>query len=130
MGRFSQRSGNRQRPQKAETNTQAMTQSTPTNIDTAQSLPAPSTFTQLRKKRGLGKMLNIPDIKPSGESGRSGFHPLHFFRIILRSSCTASAICNILWPVVPAALVVTGEFHLLSIVLIELRMREIVSETK
>lgn len=47
-----------------------------------------------------------PGIKAAGESGRSGFHPLHFFRIIFRSSSKASRICNFLWPVVPAAIAV------------------------
>jgi Ca2+:H+ antiporter len=45
-------------------------------------------------------------IKPAGESGRRGFHPLHFFRIVLRSASWISAAVNILWPVVPVALAV------------------------
>lgn len=45
-------------------------------------------------------------IKPAGESGRSGIDPLHFLRIIFRSSSKASRLCNILWPVVPAAIAV------------------------
>jgi Ca2+:H+ antiporter len=47
-----------------------------------------------------------PGIKPAGESGRSGFHPLHFLKIIWTSSSRASKLCNILWPVVPAAIAV------------------------
>ena len=43
-------------------------------------------------------------IKPAGESGRSGLDPLHFLRIILRSSSRASRLCNLLWPLVPAAI--------------------------
>ncbi|KAK3398133.1 hypothetical protein B0T20DRAFT_200605 [Sordaria brevicollis] len=45
-------------------------------------------------------------VREAGESGRSGFHPWHFFRVIARSSNLASRIVNILWPVVPAALAV------------------------
>ncbi|ODA77335.1 hypothetical protein RJ55_06963 [Drechmeria coniospora] len=39
-----------------------------------------------------------------GESGRRGFHPYHFFRVLWRSSCTASMLVNLLWPVVPVAI--------------------------
>lgn len=46
-------------------------------------------------------------IQAAGESGRKGIHPYHFFRICWRSSSRASRICNILWPVVPAAIAVT-----------------------
>lgn len=44
-------------------------------------------------------------IEPDGESGRSWFNPLHFFRIIWASSCTASKWTNVLWPFTIAALV-------------------------
>ena len=44
-------------------------------------------------------------IKPDGESGRSGFHPFHFCRIVWKSSCKASMFLNILWPFVPAGIV-------------------------
>ncbi|KAF7547910.1 hypothetical protein G7Z17_g7397 [Cylindrodendrum hubeiense] len=40
-----------------------------------------------------------------GESGRSGFHPTHFFAVLWRSSCTASMLVNVLWPFVPLAIV-------------------------
>lgn len=43
-------------------------------------------------------------IAPDGESGRKGIHPLHFFRIVWRSSSDASRAVNVLWPVVPAAI--------------------------
>lgn len=39
-----------------------------------------------------------------GESGRSGFHPYHFFMVLWRSSCTASMLVNLLWPIVPVAI--------------------------
>lgn len=45
-------------------------------------------------------------IQPAGESGRKGIHPYHFFRICWRSTSRASRICNVLWPVVPAAIAV------------------------
>jgi Ca2+:H+ antiporter len=45
-------------------------------------------------------------IKPAGESGRSGIDPWHFLRIIFRSSSKASRLCNLLWPLVPAAIAV------------------------
>jgi Ca2+:H+ antiporter len=45
-------------------------------------------------------------IKPEGESGRSGVDPWHFLRIIFRSSSKASRLCNLLWPLVPAAIAV------------------------
>lgn len=45
-------------------------------------------------------------IRPAGESGRSGIHPVHFFRNIFRSSSWASRMVNVLWPVVPAAIAV------------------------
>ncbi|EMC93673.1 hypothetical protein BAUCODRAFT_95572 [Baudoinia panamericana UAMH 10762] len=44
-------------------------------------------------------------IHPDGESGRSWFHPWHFFRVCFRSSCTASKLTNFLWPFTLAALV-------------------------
>ncbi|KAK1977202.1 calcium/proton exchanger [Colletotrichum cereale] len=49
---------------------------------------------------------NMVRIKPSGESGRSGLHPWEFLKITWRSSSRASLLCNIFWPVVPAAFVV------------------------
>lgn len=43
-------------------------------------------------------------IQPDGESGRSWFHPLHFFKIIWCSSCELSKWTNLLWPFTLAAL--------------------------
>lgn len=45
-------------------------------------------------------------IKPEGESGRKGVHPLHFPRICFRSTSKASMLVNILWPFVPAAIAI------------------------
>ncbi|KAF4469413.1 ca2+:h+ antiporter [Fusarium albosuccineum] len=45
-------------------------------------------------------------IKPVGESGRKGFHPLRFCHISFKSTSRASLVCNLFWPVVPAAIAV------------------------
>ncbi|KAI9054918.1 hypothetical protein LZ554_002062 [Drepanopeziza brunnea f. sp. 'monogermtubi'] len=45
-------------------------------------------------------------IQPAGESGRSGINARMFFKICWRSTSRASRICNIFWPVVPAAIAV------------------------
>jgi len=45
-------------------------------------------------------------IKPEGESGRSGIHPLKFLRICFRSTSSASMVVNVLWPFVPAAIAI------------------------
>ncbi|WYZ45443.1 hypothetical protein EsH8_VIII_000759 [Colletotrichum jinshuiense] len=47
-----------------------------------------------------------PKVKPSGESGRRGFHPFKFLRITWKSSSRASLVCNFFWPVVPVAFAV------------------------
>lgn len=44
-------------------------------------------------------------INPEGESGRAGFHPLHFFRVAWRSATPWNKWLNLLWPFVPAAIV-------------------------
>lgn len=45
-------------------------------------------------------------ITPEGESGRSGIHPFHFFKICWSSTSDASRAVNLLWPIVPAAIAV------------------------
>lgn len=45
-------------------------------------------------------------IKAKGDAGRRGIHPFHFFRIIWHSASRLSRAVNILWPFVPAAIVV------------------------
>ncbi|KXJ93961.1 Sodium/calcium exchanger protein-domain-containing protein [Microdochium bolleyi] len=53
----------------------------------------------------------IGNVAHEGESGRSGFHPRHFFHVLWLSSCTVSSWVNVLWPFVPIAIVlhfVTG----------------------
>ncbi|EFQ31998.1 calcium/proton exchanger [Colletotrichum graminicola] len=44
-------------------------------------------------------------IAHEGESGRSGFHLRHFLNVLWRSSCTASMLVNVLWPIVLVAIV-------------------------
>lgn len=44
-------------------------------------------------------------LRKEGDSGRSGINPLLFLRICFRSSSKVSAAVNVLWPVVPAAVV-------------------------
>lgn len=44
-------------------------------------------------------------VKTAGESGRQGFHPWLFLTVCFRSTCTLSMAVNVLWPVVPAAIV-------------------------
>lgn len=48
--------------------------------------------------------------QPDGESGRSWFHPLHFFRICWKSSSHVSTWTNLLWPFTIAALVLYFNF--------------------
>src|SRR5271155_4769319 len=44
-------------------------------------------------------------IHPDGESGRRGFHPIHFVKVGWASSSSVSKSVNVLWPFVPAAIV-------------------------
>ena len=44
-------------------------------------------------------------IQPEGESGRRGVHPWQFLKISARSVSTLSAATNVLWPFVPAAII-------------------------
>ncbi|KAK6509649.1 hypothetical protein TWF481_004381 [Arthrobotrys musiformis] len=50
------------------------------------------------------------EINPEGESGRSGFHPVHFFEVLWRSSNKVSSAVNWLWPFVPIAILVRYAF--------------------
>lgn len=45
-------------------------------------------------------------VKSAGESGRTGIHPWHLLKVCFRSVCTLSMVVNILWPFVPAAIVI------------------------
>lgn len=47
----------------------------------------------------------IISIAHEGESGRSGFHVRHFVSVLWRSSSQVSMLVNILWPFVPAAII-------------------------
>ncbi|KPM34732.1 hypothetical protein AK830_g11840 [Neonectria ditissima] len=69
----------------------------------APTLPPPNTHF----KRGLqAQDKRAPWVRQEGESGRSGFHPVHFTYISFKSTSRASLLCNFLWPVVPAAIAV------------------------
>ncbi|KAJ0374120.1 hypothetical protein COL26b_007675 [Colletotrichum chrysophilum] len=64
-------------------------------------------------------------VKPSGESGRKGFHPMKFLKITWKSSSRASLVCNFFWPVVPAAFAVRYTLpneHVLIFVLVYISM--------
>ncbi|KAJ6123265.1 hypothetical protein N7512_005730 [Penicillium capsulatum] len=50
-------------------------------------------------------VLGLFRVDSAGESGRTGIHPIHFFKVCFKSVCTMSMIVNILWPFVPAAIV-------------------------
>ena len=53
-------------------------------------------------------------IKSEGESGRKGFSPKYFTKLTWKSASKASSIVNILWPFVPAALILhftSGSHH-------------------
>lgn len=63
-------------------------------------LPLTRELTQVEKiKRTIA-------VRPTGESGRSGIHPVKFLRNVFRSASWASRVVNVLWPVVPAAVAV------------------------
>lgn len=51
---------------------------------------------------GGGGLLSIHH---EGESGRSGIHPVSFLRILFRSSSQVSMAVNVLWPLVPIAII-------------------------
>ncbi|KAH7137115.1 hypothetical protein B0J13DRAFT_586576 [Dactylonectria estremocensis] len=68
-------------------------------------LPPPTTYDQYRHKRRRDDP-KTGWIRPQGESGRRGFHPIRFTRISFKSTSRASLVCNFLWPVVPAAIAV------------------------
>lgn len=65
-------------------------------------LPPPNTYNEFKQQKDP----RAPWIRPAGESGRSGFHPIHFAHISFKSTSRASLVCNFLWPVVPAAIAV------------------------
>lgn len=44
-------------------------------------------------------------VDTAGESGRRGVHPVHLVKVCFRSVCTLSMAVNVLWPFVPAAIV-------------------------
>ncbi|KAJ5946261.1 hypothetical protein N7454_003100 [Penicillium verhagenii] len=59
----------------------------------------------LEKHHPTRYVLGLFRVDSAGESGRSGVHPGHFFRVVFKSVCTASMLVNYLWPFVPVAIV-------------------------
>jgi len=70
---------------------------------------------QILPTAGSGRNHNghkiTPGIQPEGESGRKGIHPIHFLKICWTSSSRFSLLSNLLWPFVPAAIVVKYKRH-------------------
>ncbi|KAL4869974.1 hypothetical protein BDV12DRAFT_184759 [Aspergillus spectabilis] len=58
------------------------------------------------KGRDRDPRRNFFRVHTAGQSGRSGIHPLLFLQVCFRSTCTLSMIVNVLWPFVPAAIVI------------------------
>jgi Ca2+:H+ antiporter len=76
-----------------------------TQTATHESLPQHQNDTETaNNEKKHPRVLGIFRVQSTGESGRQGFHPLHFFNICFRSTCTLSMIVNVLWPFVPAAI--------------------------
>ena len=57
-----------------------------------------------------------PGIRPEGESGRKGIHPLKFLKICFKSSSTLSMMVNVLWPIVPVAIALVCPVVLVTVV--------------
>lgn len=70
------------------------------------SLALPITQSDLERTPAAGSSRGFFSVRPAGESGRRGFHPLHFVHIIFMSSSRVSRAVNVLWPIVPAAIAV------------------------
>lgn len=64
-----------------------------------------SVLPTLEKDHPARYVLGIFRVQSAGESGRTGIHPLHFLLVCFRSICSVSMMVNILWPFVPAAIV-------------------------
>ena len=59
---------------------------------------------------------NLTDgVHPEGESGRTGFDPVQFCKILWRSSSQVSSFVNVLWPFVPAAIILNYAFPKLGV---------------
>ncbi|KFA73634.1 hypothetical protein S40288_02593 [Stachybotrys chartarum IBT 40288] len=72
-------------------------------------LPAPNTYGEYKRHQNNDQPFISSagiQVKSTGESGRRGFNPMQFLRITFRSTSRASLLCNLFWPVVPAALAV------------------------
>lgn len=61
--------------------------------------------THEKKQRSGRYALGLFRVDSAGESGRTGLHPVRFFLVCFRGVCTLSMMVNVLWPFVPAAIV-------------------------
>ncbi|KAJ5102902.1 hypothetical protein N7532_003431 [Penicillium argentinense] len=64
-----------------------------------------SVLPTLEKHHPSRYVLGLFRVNSAGESGRTGIHPVHFLLVCFKSICTLSMMVNILWPFVPAAIV-------------------------
>ena len=76
------------------------------NVESQPSAPVQSRTGLRRKSLFVATHRHLPrGINPAGESHRRGFHPWMFLKICFRSSSIITTFVNILWPFVPAAIV-------------------------
>lgn len=85
-----------------QTGSAVLTQDAPEAAAGLHMLPLSKTIT---KRNHMGYKVT-KGIKPEGESGRKGVHPIQFLRICWRSTSNVSKLVNILFPVVPAAIAI------------------------
>jgi len=88
--------------------------------------PSPTVPPGSRRRRAAASWLSrLYSVRNAGESGRRGFHPFFFVVIIFRSEGHIRRAVNLLWPTVPAAVVLRytrPESHLAIFVLAYLAM--------
>lgn len=87
------------------TTTQSQSPSQPQSPEpqrTGSLLPTHNNEKSLSSPKRRHKLLRVDT---AGESGRKGIHPIHFLQVCFRSTCTLSMLVNVLWPFVPAAIV-------------------------
>ncbi|KAJ5815281.1 hypothetical protein N7474_007058 [Penicillium riverlandense] len=63
------------------------------------------TILPTHNEKALARRPGLFRVDSAGESGRRGIDPLKMLLVSFRSTCTLSMIVNILWPFVPAAIV-------------------------
>jgi Ca2+:H+ antiporter len=95
---FSSRLG--RKPAEGTSSTTEKVEATDATLQSPSSAP-PKTLLPVHQHEQVTKL-----VKPEGESGRRGIHPIHFLKISWRSASDVSRAVNILWPVVPAAIAI------------------------